>query len=434
MRSVIITLTFVIFSKSLFSQHTIQFLSYQSDISLDNFKSLANTLSSENKKQITEISILKYNKLKTNQEPINWKSARTFISYRELYSECNNEFCKTLLDDISRYKKGSRNVLLICGNIGCSNFNTETMILPSNSSDQIITKISNEIKLNKKSPTNFIVVFPSELNKELTAKFEDPQIVLNKGEGKILNPMIETTGNVQYIWSPTEGLSCSNCKNPIASPTVNTKYSFKIKDQNGCESQSAFIDVKVDDKRSTKVCECSSSDFEFRLISENECKEITKKFGESYLNLEYKEKSPCNNKKLDVYKNKAHQSTSVFEIPFKGRFDKCVKLYSWSLYPEHDKGNILESGDKLDIEEWLGKKSGGRYKNANFYTLQIDITSKFSGDKKDWPERLPCNFQNQQNKDVIYTLEITFYNTEGVSCGEVEINNLHFNRFCADKY
>ena len=104
------------------------------------------------------------------------------------------------------------------------------------------------------------------------------------------------------------------------------------------------------------------------------------------------------------------------------------------MYPEHDKGNILESGDKLDIEEWLGKKSGGRYKNANFYTLQIDITSKFSGDKKDWPERLPCNFQNQQNKDVIYTLEITFYNTEGVSCGEVEINNLHFNRFCADKY
>ena len=424
----------MIFSNSVFSQHTIQFLSYKSDISIDNFKNLTNTLASENKKQISEINILKYNTLKSNQDPISWKSAKTFVSYREIYSECNNDFCKTMLDDLSRYKKGSRNVLLVCGNITCSNFNIETIILPTNSSEQIVNKITNEIKLNKKNPINFIVVFPSESNKQLTAKFEDSQIILNKGEGKMLNPIIESNGNVQYIWTPTEGLSCSDCKNPIATPTVNTQYAVKIKDQNGCESQSAYIDIKVDEKRSIKACECSSSDFEFRLISENECQELTKKFGESYLNLEYKEKTPCNNKRLDVYKNKAHQSTSVFEIPFKGRFDKCVKLYSWILYPEDDKGNILESGDKLDIEEWLGKKSGGRYKNADFYTLQIDITSKFSGDERDWPERLPCNFQNQQNKDVIYTLEITFYNTQGVSCGEVEINNLHFNRFCADKY
>lgn len=44
------------------------------------------------------------------------------------------------------------------------------------------------------------------------------------------------TSNAQYSWAPTSGLSCSNCANPTASPTVSTTYRVTITDANGCSS------------------------------------------------------------------------------------------------------------------------------------------------------------------------------------------------------
>ena len=37
-----------------------------------------------------------------------------------------------------------------------------------------------------------------------------------------------------YAWSPNEGLSCSDCPNPIASPIVNTTYTVTVTATNGC--------------------------------------------------------------------------------------------------------------------------------------------------------------------------------------------------------
>ncbi|MBK7696261.1 MAG: gliding motility-associated C-terminal domain-containing protein [Saprospiraceae bacterium] len=45
-------------------------------------------------------------------------------------------------------------------------------------------------------------------------------------------------------WSPVAGLSCSDCLNPVAKPLVNTDYTVKVIDENGCESIS-LIKVKV---------------------------------------------------------------------------------------------------------------------------------------------------------------------------------------------
>ena len=42
------------------------------------------------------------------------------------------------------------------------------------------------------------------------------------------------TGAVTYSWTPSVGLSCSNCANPTASPLQTTQYCVTVTDTNGC--------------------------------------------------------------------------------------------------------------------------------------------------------------------------------------------------------
>jgi gliding motility-associated-like protein len=45
---------------------------------------------------------------------------------------------------------------------------------------------------------------------------------------------INASGATTYTWTPTTGLSCTNCPNPIASPTVTTTYTVTGTDASGC--------------------------------------------------------------------------------------------------------------------------------------------------------------------------------------------------------
>ncbi len=53
--------------------------------------------------------------------------------------------------------------------------------------------------------------------------------------------------NITYTWSPTAGLSCTTCPNPVASPSATTTYTVQTSDAYNCTySQSATVSV-VDD-------------------------------------------------------------------------------------------------------------------------------------------------------------------------------------------
>lgn len=43
-----------------------------------------------------------------------------------------------------------------------------------------------------------------------------------------------TPGGSSYLWSPAEGLSCIDCPNPVATPTVSTEYVVYVEDEEGC--------------------------------------------------------------------------------------------------------------------------------------------------------------------------------------------------------
>lgn len=55
---------------------------------------------------------------------------------------------------------------------------------------------------------------------------------INKGNSVTLNANTGTS----YTWTPNTSLSCTSCANPVASPTVTTKYYVVITDANGCSN------------------------------------------------------------------------------------------------------------------------------------------------------------------------------------------------------
>ncbi|MDD2984534.1 MAG: gliding motility-associated C-terminal domain-containing protein [Crocinitomicaceae bacterium] len=68
-------------------------------------------------------------------------------------------------------------------------------------------------------------------------------------EGDVVNLTVSTTSalpGLVYSWSPPEGLSCTDCPNPIASPVVSTNYEVVVSSPDGCIGKaSANITVKI---------------------------------------------------------------------------------------------------------------------------------------------------------------------------------------------
>jgi gliding motility-associated-like protein len=56
---------------------------------------------------------------------------------------------------------------------------------------------------------------------------------------------LSAIGGTSYLWSPNEGLSCSNCANPLANPLQTTTYIVVGIDESGCRSADT-ITIEVD--------------------------------------------------------------------------------------------------------------------------------------------------------------------------------------------
>lgn len=57
-------------------------------------------------------------------------------------------------------------------------------------------------------------------------------LIYDFGSGPLFNPTMPTTGT--YYWTPSTGLSCTDCLNPEATPEVTTEYYLYYTDNYGC--------------------------------------------------------------------------------------------------------------------------------------------------------------------------------------------------------
>jgi gliding motility-associated-like protein len=59
--------------------------------------------------------------------------------------------------------------------------------------------------------------------------------VINSGDEVILQVVVDpTTSGAVFNWTPSEGLSCTDCQNPIASPSQTTTYIVNVVTPDGC--------------------------------------------------------------------------------------------------------------------------------------------------------------------------------------------------------
>ncbi len=81
---------------------------------------------------------------------------------------------------------------------------------------------------------------------EINLDAEDTYTI-NLGESIELPLLVDSNvDSLSYEWSPTEGLSCTDCLNPIASPTETTIYTITINSGNGCTiSQEITVEVLI---------------------------------------------------------------------------------------------------------------------------------------------------------------------------------------------
>jgi len=83
---------------------------------------------------------------------------------------------------------------------------------------------------------------------EIGVDFERDKVTVEIGQGQQLNPILlpsDTGGySYSYTWEPSTGLSCVDCRQPIANPYQKTNYEFTVYDQNGCKySETILVDV-----------------------------------------------------------------------------------------------------------------------------------------------------------------------------------------------
>ncbi len=67
-----------------------------------------------------------------------------------------------------------------------------------------------------------------------------PNVTVTAGSSASLS----ASGGNSYLWSPSIGLSCSNCSDPVATPSATTQYCVVVTDTNGC-TDSACVTVFV---------------------------------------------------------------------------------------------------------------------------------------------------------------------------------------------
>lgn len=78
---------------------------------------------------------------------------------------------------------------------------------------------------------------------------QHPIAVVDAGENTTIvrgeKTQLSASGTGTHQWLPLEGLSCTNCPNPLASPITTTKYYILFTDTNGCTAMDSVV-ITVD--------------------------------------------------------------------------------------------------------------------------------------------------------------------------------------------
>jgi gliding motility-associated-like protein len=143
----------------------------------------------------------------------------------------NNVICGVSLGSVTTETSGGTGSYLFSWTMNNSNSNSISGLTPGNYTititDDNSCKKTENYNVKAEAPLT-VNVSPSESN-------------INFGDTLLLN----ASGALNYTWSPSTSLSCSDCSSPFATPTSTTTYTVIASDDFGC-IDSATVVVNVD--------------------------------------------------------------------------------------------------------------------------------------------------------------------------------------------
>lgn len=94
---------------------------------------------------------------------------------------------------------------------------------------------------NCQATVQFTITEPDEW----LIEFPEPYVFTARGASVTLTPILDASIKADtYFWEPSQGLSCTDCDDPVATPLETTTYTVTITDENGCV-QDADVAVVV---------------------------------------------------------------------------------------------------------------------------------------------------------------------------------------------
>lgn len=121
--------------------------------------------------------------------------------------------------------------------------------LPGGSTNALLTNVGAgdyQVNITDANNCSVSVNFTVGLNDNFIVSVDPPVSTIEYQESVLLDvTIVPDVPGATYSWSPSNGLSCTDCPNPIANPFLNTTYTVTVTAPNGC-SQTAQATVNVD--------------------------------------------------------------------------------------------------------------------------------------------------------------------------------------------
>jgi hypothetical protein len=173
-------------------------------------------------------------------------SKKKTVQYSSRKAECNYQACTELGSIIKKNESMDITLLWCSTRKECSSeFNDINLIQVANNDDAIKEEL--EKIMDKKRRRETLVIIYVAGNKESpkpTVSMTTESHSIEVGESVELRPAYK--GSFSTIaWSPAQGLSCTNCQFPTASPASSTTYTVQVTEENGCKSDEVKVIVNV---------------------------------------------------------------------------------------------------------------------------------------------------------------------------------------------
>jgi hypothetical protein len=394
------TICFSVFSKS---ENNITLIVNDSKVSNIEVKKIVDDIMNANGKNIHSLKIIHYSKNAGQNELWNYK--KMAVEYRFTQTNCLFNFCESIETLISSLRSFDKNKLYYCeGRPNCTgkDLSIETSDLPTR--NLIRSKIEEEIIVNKslKKVQTLFFIIDSDKNTVPVISFETSSITIKKGEKVQLKPIINGAYE-KLVWEPNSAISCIDCVNPVVQPETDVIYTVKAISQNGCESNVASVNIKVQfpeekqNNEATTDCNCSNST---KILNDVFNKFNIKKY--------------IYDQKYKFWRITANSSGDwEFDLLFT---PNCAELFKVDLVRKDKKGEEIVWSNNYEVNQ-INYLSGNNYLHIykDYFSIRMDLNEIKLKLKRD-----------QINEDVYYKIIIKSTDKYGKQCKQYSSPNLVF--------